>query len=170
MRPPGSARDTIMILRHNRETGEAGLLSLPRDLWVEIAGTGENHRINSAFGHGTDVLVQTITDNFGIPINHYLEVDFNGFKTLVDAIGGVEACFEYPTRDKNTGLMVTAPGCYNLPGIEGLQYTRSVTTRSSVTASGGRTRPATSVGSIGSRSSSSPRSTRRSGRSAPTRS
>ncbi len=121
----GQRSDTIMILRHNRQTGEAGLLSLPRDLWVEIAGTGKHSRINSAFSHGTDVLVKTITEDFGIPINHYIEVDFSGFKTLVDAIGGVDACFDNPTRDKNTGLLVTNPGCYTLDGVEGLQYTRS---------------------------------------------
>lgn len=121
----GQRSDTIMILRHNRDTGEAALLSLPRDLWLEIAGTGQENRINSAFGHGTDVLVTTITENLGIPINHYIEVDFNGFKTLVDAIGGVSTCFEYPTRDKNTGLMISNPGCYELDGLQGLQYTRS---------------------------------------------
>lgn len=121
----GQRSDTIMILRHNRVTGEAGLLSLPRDLWLEISGTGEHNRINSAFGKGTDVLVDTITENLGIPINHYVQVDFNGFKSLVDAIGGVGACFDYPTRDKNTGLAVGTPGCYELDGLQGLQYTRS---------------------------------------------
>ncbi len=121
----GQRSDTIMILRHNRETGEAALLSLPRDLWLEIDGTGEKDRINSAFGYGTDVLVRTITDGLGIPINHYIEVDFNGFKTLVDAIGGVNTCFDFPTRDKNTGLAVSNPGCYELDGLQGLQYTRS---------------------------------------------
>jgi polyisoprenyl-teichoic acid--peptidoglycan teichoic acid transferase len=121
----GQRSDTIMVLRHNRVTGEAGLLSLPRDLWVKISDTGKHNRINSAFGHGTDVLVNTITENLGIPIHHYVQVDFNGFKQLVDAIGGVNACFEYPTRDKNTGLSVGTPGCYELDGLTGLQYTRS---------------------------------------------
>jgi len=121
----GQRSDTIMILRHNRVTGEAGLLSLPRDLWVEIAGTGKHNRINSAFSKGTDVLVATITANLGIPINHFVQVDFNGFKQLVDAIGGVSTCFDFPTRDKHTGLMISTPGCYDLDGLQGLQYTRS---------------------------------------------
>lgn len=121
----GKRSDTIMVLRHNRDTGEAALLSLPRDLWVEISDTGKDNRINTAFGHGTEVLVATITENLGIPIHHYLEVDFNGFKTLVDAIGGVSTCFDHPTRDKNTGLMIANPGCYELDGLQGLQYTRS---------------------------------------------
>ncbi|MEZ5218555.1 MAG: LCP family protein, partial [Ilumatobacteraceae bacterium] len=121
----GQRSDTIMVLRHDRVTNEAALLSLPRDLWVTISDTGKKNRINAAVSHGPDVLVQTISDNLGIPINHYVEVDFSGFKTLVDAIGGVPVCFDYPTRDHNTGLMVATPGCYELSGIEGLQYTRS---------------------------------------------
>lgn len=121
----GQRSDTIMVLRHNRETGEAALLSLPRDLWLPIAGTEHSNRINSAFSKGTDVLVNTITENLGIEINHYVEVDFGGFKTLVDAIGGVPVCFDYPTRDKNTGLNITNPGCWELDGLQGLQYTRS---------------------------------------------
>jgi polyisoprenyl-teichoic acid--peptidoglycan teichoic acid transferase len=117
--------DTIMILRHELSTGRASLLSIPRDLYVEIAGTNKKGRINTAYDKGTDVLVETIENNFNIPINHYVEVDFNGFKSLVDAVGGVEACFWYPTRDTHTGLNAPRSGCYNLDGTQALQYTRS---------------------------------------------
>jgi polyisoprenyl-teichoic acid--peptidoglycan teichoic acid transferase len=117
--------DTIMILRHEKATGKASLLSIPRDLYVTIAGTKKKARINTAYDKGTDVLVQTIEENFNIPINHYVEVDFNGFKSLVDAVGGVEACFWYPTRDTHTGLDAPRAGCYDLNGTQALQYTRS---------------------------------------------
>ena len=61
----------------------------------------------------------------GIPIHHYVEVDFSGFKSLIDAIGGVELCFLYPTRDTNTGLNITEPGCHQLDGVQALAYARS---------------------------------------------
>jgi polyisoprenyl-teichoic acid--peptidoglycan teichoic acid transferase len=117
--------DTIMILRHDAESGRASLLSIPRDLYVTIADTKKKARINTAYDKGADVLVETIELNFKIPINHYVEVDFNGFKSLVDAVGGVEACFWYPTRDIHTGLNAPKAGCYNLDGTQALQYTRS---------------------------------------------
>jgi LCP family protein required for cell wall assembly len=121
----GSRSDTIMILRRDRRTGGAALLSIPRDLWVTIAGTGGKERINSAFHNGADVLVQTIEDDLGIPIHHYVEIDFSGFKSLVDAIGGVQICFDLPTRDTNTGLNIVEPGCFVLDGVQALAYARS---------------------------------------------
>ena len=121
----GSRSDTIMILRRDRRTGVAALLSIPRDLWVTIAGTDTKNRINAAFNSGPDVLVRTIQDNLGVPIHHYIEIDFSGFKALVDSIGGVQLCFLYPTRDTNTGLNITEPGCFVLDGVQALAYARS---------------------------------------------
>ncbi|MEM8619661.1 MAG: LCP family protein [Actinomycetota bacterium] len=120
----GRRSDTIMILRQEEDGDGASLVSLPRDLWVEIAGKGTQNRINSAYNDGIDVLAATITENFGIPINHVVDVDFEGFKEIVDAVGGTEVCFEYATRDDNTGLEQD-PGCHTLNGVESLQYTRS---------------------------------------------
>ena len=123
--PAGQRSDTIMLLRHNKATGQAVLLSLPRDLWVTIAGTTSKDRINAAFSKNAGTLVQTIQNNFHIDINHYIEVDFVGFKKVVDAIGGGTVCFPYQTRDTNTGLNILASGCPKLDGIGSLQYTRS---------------------------------------------
>ena len=120
----GRRSDTIMILRQEEDGNGAAILSLPRDLWVTIADTGEQQRINSAYNRGADVLAATITNNFGIPINHVVDVDFFGFKALVDAIGGTTICFEYPTRDTATGL-VQDPGCNLLDGEQALAYARS---------------------------------------------
>lgn len=120
----GNRSDTIMVLRRDRATGDASLLSIPRDLWVDIAGGGTD-RINSAFNDGPATLVQTVQDALGIPIHHYLEIDFFGFKDLVDSLGGVQICFLYPTRDTNTGLNITEPGCHLLDGVQALAYARS---------------------------------------------
>ena len=120
----GKRSDTIMIMHVDHDTGRASLVSLPRDLWVPIDG-GKKNRINSAFSQGADVLVRTVQDSLGVPINHYVEVDFTGFKKLVDAMGGVETCFDHATRDKNTGLSIPGPGCYTLDGVQALAYARS---------------------------------------------
>jgi LCP family protein required for cell wall assembly len=120
----GRRSDTIMILRQEADGNGASIVSLPRDLWVNIAGRDGASRINSAYSDGTDVLAETITQELGIPINHVVDIDFNGFKDLVDAVGGTQVCFMFPTRDKNTGLD-QQPGCNTLNGIESLQYARS---------------------------------------------
>jgi LCP family protein required for cell wall assembly len=120
----GRRSDTIMILRQEEDGNGASIVSLPRDLWVNIAGRGSANRINSAYSDGTDVLATTITQELGIPIHHVVDIDFEGFKDLVDAVGGTQVCFLYPTRDKNTGLD-QQPGCHVLDGLQSLQYARS---------------------------------------------
>jgi LCP family protein required for cell wall assembly len=70
------------------------------------------------------VLAATIQQEFGIPIHHVVDIDFFGFKELVDAIGGATICFNYVTRDANTGLFQN-PGCNNLDGTQALAYARS---------------------------------------------
>ena len=120
----GRRSDTIMILRQEEDGDGASIVSLPRDLWVTIAGSGREARINSAYSDGTGVLAATITQELGIPVHHVVDIDFNGFKEIVDAVGGTNVCFEYPTRDFNTGLD-QQPGCRSLDGLESLQYARS---------------------------------------------
>jgi LCP family protein required for cell wall assembly len=119
----GQRSDTIMILRREKNGG-ASLLSLPRDLWVPIAGTDHSAKINSAYNEGPQRLVRTVTQALGVPIHHYVEVDFNGFTRLVDEIGGVQICVDYPAQDENTGLRLN-PGCQVLDGTQGLAYARS---------------------------------------------
>jgi LCP family protein required for cell wall assembly len=120
----GRRSDTIMILRQEANGAGASVVSLPRDLWVNVVGRENPSRINSAYSKGTDVLAATITQELGIPIHHVVDIDFNGFKDLVDAAGGTTVCFEYVTRDKNTGLY-QQPGCNRLDGVAALQYARS---------------------------------------------
>jgi len=121
----GQRSDTIMILRFDPSTNTSSLLSLPRDLWVPIAGQSAKGKINGAFSKGKDVLVSTIQDDFGIPIHHYVEVNFEGFKRLVDAMGGVSLWFDVPSRDTTTGLEVLTPGCTLLDGTQALAFARS---------------------------------------------
>jgi LCP family protein required for cell wall assembly len=119
----GRRADTIMVLRRERGGG-ASLISLPRDLWLEIPGTGGSNRINAAYNGGADRLVATVTQTLGIPIDHYIEVNFVGFRDIVNELGGVTVCFPYPTRDPKTGLDQPA-GCNVLDGLQGLAYARS---------------------------------------------
>ena len=121
----GQRSDTIMILRFDPATNTSSLLSLPRDLWVPIAGTDSKGKINGAFSKGKDVLISTIQNDFGIPIHHYVEVNFEGFKSLVDAMGGVSMSFDVPSRDTTTGFEVLSPGCVSLDGTQALAFARS---------------------------------------------
>lgn len=119
----GRRSDTIMILRQERNGG-AGLMSIPRDLWVEIAGTDRSNRINSAYNEGPERLAATVTEALGIPIHHYVEVDFVGFKQIVDELGGIELCVGYAARDTHSGLSIQ-PGCQRLDGVQALAFARS---------------------------------------------
>lgn len=121
----GERSDAIMIWRANPSVDQLAVLSLPRDLYVDIAG-GRKARINSAYVRDDPTkLIDTIFLNFGIPIDHYVQVDFCAFQRLVDAVGGVEVPFSAPARDRRSGLVVTETGCVNLDGAQALAYVRS---------------------------------------------
>lgn len=121
----GRRSDTIVLVRVEPQSEHVTMLSLPRDLWLPISGTGESNRINSAYGRGRGVLIETIEDAFGIPVHHYVEVDFAGFKGLVGAIGGVPMYFETPVRDEHSGLDVPYDGCVTLDPDQALAFARS---------------------------------------------
>jgi LCP family protein required for cell wall assembly len=123
--PAGGERgDVIMLVHLDQATGEARMLSIPRDLWVDIPGNGEG-KINSAYSYGGPTLmVQTIRENLGIEVNHYVEVDFVGFIEMVDELGGIEMTFPYPARDAKSGLSVEA-GTQMLDGEQALAFARS---------------------------------------------
>jgi LCP family protein required for cell wall assembly len=121
----GERSDTIMIWRANPSADQLAVLSLPRDLYVDIAG-GRKARINSAYERNDPTtLIETIDRNFGIPIDHYVQVDFCAFQRLVDAVGGVTVPFDAPTRDEASGLFVPEAGCVTLRGEQALAYVRS---------------------------------------------
>jgi LCP family protein required for cell wall assembly len=126
----GRRTDTIMVARIDPAEEQASVLSLQRDLVVPIAGTGETGRINSAYAMGTaeegrQRLIDTIRENFAIEIHHYVEVSFEGFARLVDAVGGVPLFFDTAVRDQESGFYNEQLGCVTLDGQQALQFVRS---------------------------------------------
>ncbi len=119
----GSRTDVIMLV-HFTPGERAQILSLPRDLKVDIPGHPTN-RINAAFAlGGPDLLVDTVRRNLDIQINNYVEIDFAGFAAIVDALGGVAMTFDHPARDEKSGLNVDI-GTQLLRGPQALAYARS---------------------------------------------
>ncbi|MDQ6948704.1 MAG: LCP family protein, partial [Actinomycetota bacterium] len=122
----GQRSDTIMVLHIDPGHQKATILSIPRDLYVPIAGTNSRDKINAAFSlGGATKLVETIQQNLGIEINHYAEVDFSGFERIVNTIGGVKVYVDAPARDSNTGLDIPVAGCSQLDGFQALAFVRS---------------------------------------------
>ena len=120
----GQRSDTMMVLHVEPGAKRAFVVSFPRDLWVRIPGVGMA-KINAAFNTGPDKVIETLKANFGVDINHYLQVDFKSFQGIVSAIGSVPVYFPYPSRDKETNLAVHIPGCVRLNGPGALSYVRS---------------------------------------------
>jgi LCP family protein required for cell wall assembly len=120
----GQRNDTTLVVRVEPDRKRVSMLSIPRDLVVPIAGGAEN-RINAALTGGPGELVKTIEQNFGIPIHHYVLIDFDGFRAIVDALGGIDVRFPYPSRDAKSGLDVREAGCRHLNGGRALALARS---------------------------------------------
>jgi polyisoprenyl-teichoic acid--peptidoglycan teichoic acid transferase len=119
--PPRS--DTMMVLHANGDQSFA--VSFPRDLWVNIPEVG-NAKINAAFNSGPQKVVDTLQSNFNVPVNHYLEVNFETFAGIVDAIGAVPVYVPGVTRDVFTGWgSPYGAGCYQLDGTSALKWVRA---------------------------------------------
>lgn len=121
----GQRSDTIMVVRVDPTDQSVDVLSVPRDLWVPLPGTGGSQRINAAYADGPQGVVDAIEHNFDLPIHHYVEVDFLGFAGLVDAVGGVPMWFDTAMRDEGSGLRIDSPGCHVLGPEMALAFTRS---------------------------------------------
>jgi LCP family protein required for cell wall assembly len=118
----GSRADTIMLL-HVPPQGPPSLLSLPRDTYVEIPGYG-GQKINAAYAFGgPKLLVETVQNLTGIHVDHYAEVGFGALTNLVDAIGGIELCYDATVDDQNSKLNWTA-GCHKADGATALAFSR----------------------------------------------
>lgn len=120
----GQRSDTMMILHAEPGSGRSLLVSIPRDLWVKIPGQGMA-KINAAFNNGPQKVIDTLAANFNVPIQHYVEVNFDTFRKLVDAVGTVPVYFPAPARDALSGLNAAYPGCYHFDGPAALSYVRS---------------------------------------------
>lgn len=120
----GQRADVIMVVRAFPESGTMQLLSLPRDLRVDIDGYGVQ-KVNAAYAFGgANLMVSTVQRELGIPIHHYVEIDFVGFAGLVDQLGGLTVDFPYQARDLKSGLAADA-GSQRLDGRMALAYARS---------------------------------------------
>jgi LCP family protein required for cell wall assembly len=125
-----SRADTIMLIRIDPKQKKIWALSFPRDLRVDIPGYGTD-KINAAnFYGGPPLLIKTINELTGMPIHDYVEVNFEGFKELVDAIGGVWVNVDSEIHDiKAANHDDTAkdiePGYQKLDGKHALTFVRS---------------------------------------------
>lgn len=122
----GVNSDVIFIIHVVPKTRTISLLSIPRDTFVPNARAGdEAFKIDAALYEGPTQLVNAVEEDFGIPIQHYAEVGFDGFVNIVNAIGGVKMDFPMPVYDSESYLDVKTPGCKLLNGVEALQVVRA---------------------------------------------
>ena len=119
----GARSDTIMVLRV--QGGKAKMLSLNRDLWITNPATGQKGRLNATYNSGPANLVAAVTQNFQIPIDRYIEIDFISFAGLVDSFGGIDVTFANPAIDRGSGLVVEKAGVVHLDGTQALAFVRS---------------------------------------------
>ena len=120
----GRRSDTLILVRIDPDDQRVDMVSFPRDLWLTLS-TGEEQRINVAYQHGPQAVIDTIQDNFNVPVNHYVEVNFLAFQRLVEAVGGVPIFINRAVRDKNSGLNLPVKGCVRLDGYQALAFSRS---------------------------------------------
>ena len=143
-RRPGEAfvsrTDTIMILSVDPDTDTASILSIPRDLYVEIPGYGQD-RINTALVYGSQqgdyldgaaLAMQTVSYNLNIPVHHFILVDFNAFVRTIDLLGGIDVDVpyeindpEYPDMDYGYDPLYIPAGVQHFDGATALKYART---------------------------------------------
>jgi LCP family protein required for cell wall assembly len=122
---PGRRTDTIMVLHVSPRRDKAVMVSLPRDLRTTV--DGRTSKINAAFAvGGPGLLVRTVEQTTGLPINHYAEIDFAGFLKVVDALGGITLCNRSGHRlDDPYANLHMGPGCKDMRGIQALAFVRA---------------------------------------------
>jgi LCP family protein required for cell wall assembly len=121
----GVNSDVVMILHLDPSNHSVSILSVPRDLFVPNARTTGANKIDAALYQGPSQLVAAINENLGIPIQHYVVLNFDTFANVVDALGGVKMYFPMPVYDAYSGLKVLTPGCVALDGLTALQVVRA---------------------------------------------
>ena len=130
----GQRSDTIVLAHVFDSTRKAQLVSLPRDTYVDIPAytdaktrrrqPARADRLNAAFAlGGPALLVATVQKLTGVRVDHYVQVDFRGFKALVDTVGGVEVCLLRPQRDFRSGIDLPA-GRQTVEGAQALAFVR----------------------------------------------
>jgi LCP family protein required for cell wall assembly len=127
----GARSDTVMLVRIDPKRHLVRLLSIPRDLYVAIPGHGHD-RINEAFDKGGEkLLTRTVREALGVEIDHFVEVDFRGFRRLVDDLDGIWAPVDQRYFNQNLGTFATnyanidlQPGYQKLNGKQALAFAR----------------------------------------------
>lgn len=122
----GVNSDVVMILRLDPNNHRVSLLSIPRDTFVPGARAGGLYnKIDAALADGPSQLVQAIEQDFGIPINHYVVLNFESFANVVDALGGLDMYFPTQVFDNQSGLTQMQTGCVHISGLEALALVRA---------------------------------------------
>jgi LCP family protein required for cell wall assembly len=121
----GVNSDVVMILHLNPAVPSVSILSIPRDLFVPNARAEGAYKIDAALYEGPTQLVAAIEEDFGIPIQHYVELNFDSFGNVVNALGGINMYFPEPVYDAYSDLDVTTTGCHFLNGFQALQVVRA---------------------------------------------
>ncbi|HEX2316104.1 MAG TPA: LCP family protein [Thermomonospora sp.] len=121
---PGRQRsDTLMLLHLPAKRDKAYIISFPRDSWVPVPGHG-TQKINAAFSYGgPPLLIETVEDLTGVRIDHFGAIDFNGFKAMTDALGGVDVHVAQTVRDPHNNITWQA-GKNHLDGDKALMFVR----------------------------------------------
>ena len=132
--------DSMMLVSIDPTTRQIGILSIPRDLYVQIPGYSSLQRINAAMvlgeqqraGYGSTLLMQTVQLNLGIRVNDYMAVDFQAFIEIVDAVGGITVETDYVINDPRYPSMnygydpfYLPPGEHQLNGYDALRFART---------------------------------------------
>lgn len=124
---PGDKGRTDTLILTTVSPWQLSLLSLPRDLRVSIPGHGLD-KINAAYAYGgPDLSLKTVDQFLGLPVRHYIKINFNGFEKVVDQLGGVRLEVEKPLRysDPYQNLKIDLkPGWQVLNGSQALGYVR----------------------------------------------
>ena len=121
----GVNSDVVMILHLDPNRHSVSILSIPRDLFVPNARTTGANKIDAALYQGPSQLVSAINEDLGIPIQHYVVLNFDTFANVVDALGGVKMYFPEPVYDAYSGLKQLTTGCVALNGLHALQVVRA---------------------------------------------
>jgi len=127
----GARSDTILLVRIQPTRRRIALLSIPRDLYVAIPRHGHD-RINMAYHYGGErLLTRVVRDTFGVPIDHFVEIDFHGFKDLIGDLGGIYVPVDQRYFNRNVGTPETnyanidlQPGYQKLDAEQALAFAR----------------------------------------------
>ena len=121
----GVNSDVVMVLHLNPKTKQVAILSIPRDLFVPNARTTGHNKIDAALYQGPTQLVDAVEQDLGIPIQHYVELNFDTFQGVVNALGGIKMYFPMPLFDQESSLNIPTAGCQELNGFQALAVVRA---------------------------------------------